>query len=390
MPRSKIESNQIRSLGILGGGQLARMLVESSHRLGIRTFVLSENKLDPAAQITQNWIKGSPADVEHLVQFFSQVDVITFESEFIDVTKALSAIEKVKKTRPQHQVSFFPDLETMRIIQDRRSQKTLLFENGLPTSPLLIGQTLEDHLSFFETFGPLVYKKRTGGYDGYGTFIFKKKSQLKSWLSNQNPDDYITECYIPFKRELAFSIARNASGKIVQLPLVQTHQTRSRCDWVLGPIKHSQFKPLISKIEKMLKKINYVGVIAFELFDDGKNLLINEIAPRVHNSAHYSQDALTWSQFDLHLFAGLEKKFPPLNTQSSAFAMLNLLGTDPRDLQNAPQIPGRLHWYGKSEARPGRKMGHINFTSNTKINLKKLLDLRSRFLPHHLDKDNPS
>ena len=385
-------------IGILGGGQLARMLVEASHELGMDVRVFCESDTEPAPQVTPRFYIGSIKDKSNkdLLSFFEKVDLVTFESEFVSV----EVIEDLLKENPSlaSRLNFFPKLAVMRELQDRKSQKQFLRDHKLPTSEDLEPLVLEAK----GPWTPLVLKKRQGGYDGYGTFIFKQRASLEKWMAKQLRDvslsrrdfiqkNFIVEKWIPFCRELAFSMARDRSGQTVTLPLVETHQLQSRCDWVCGPVQHPRFRSLERKIKSALEDLDYVGIIAFELFDTGKDLLINEVAPRVHNSAHHSQESMVLSQFDLHLLCSTEHGLPSESRLRGSFAMLNLLGTCPTQIPAArAQLTGKLHWYGKTEARPGRKMGHINYISQSKINIKSLLKERQLHLPHQMEKPSES
>jgi 5-(carboxyamino)imidazole ribonucleotide synthase len=226
-----------------------------------------------------------------------------------------------------------------------------------------------------------IIKKRTGGYDGNGTFIVKNEKYLHDILEKISiaGNEYIAEAYIPFKRELAVIMARNPQGEMIHFPLVQTKQTENRCDWVTGPEKHPKFDALIMDLAVYLDKIKYVGVIAFELFDTGRELLVNEVAPRVHNSGHYSVNAMTTDQFTLHWLAILGFDFFEAKSLSKAFVMVNLIGTSEAEPVFTKNMEGKLHWYGKIENRVGRKMGHINYTgTNAKSLLKIALSERKK------------
>ena len=252
----------------------------------------------------------------------------------------------------------------------------------------------------WEKFGPFVLKSRTGGYDGYGTFIIKRKAQIKN--TNFPPKLFIAEPLIPFQRELAFLSARNKKGQIVFFPLVESFQKDAKCLWVKGPVKHKQFHLLKIKVKNLLKGINYQGVMAFELFDTGKNLIVNELAPRVHNTGHYSLDALNEDQFTVHLKAIMNLPLAQSKTYKKGFAMLNLLGEGHKksffkinntkkksylylqDISRSPMLKiskeTNLWWYGKAINRKGRKMGHINTTdSSANKALNKLLKVRLLF-----------
>ena len=219
----------------------------------------------------------------------------------------------------------------------------------------------------WDRFGPFVLKTREGGYDGYGTFPFQNKEELcralpaaETPLSKKNPAGgagrFIAEPFLLFQRELAISAARNGK-ETVFTPLVETFQENSRCLWVRGPVFHKEESGLKRKIVQFLDAVNYRGLIAFELFDMGDRLLVNETAPRVHNSGHYSLNGLSEDQFTLHLKAILGF---PLQTPKAfcGFAMLNLLGGR-KDKQKPGLKKFHFHWYGKEDIRPGRKMGHV-------------------------------
>lgn len=352
----------MKPVGILGGGQLARMMALKAHEMGLPIAVLSENQNDPAAQVTALWRKGLLNDRATLLNFLRSCSVVTFESEFMDA-ELLSELESESGT------PIFPKPDDMSKLQDRLTQKELLVKFSLPTAPYVpVSNESEARSALKVLGGKAVFKKRRFGYDGYGTFVIKSESDFERFLPEleKNPHGFIAEALIKFKRELAVIVARGRDGRFVRLPFVESHQENSRCLWVKGPLKESKvFNRLGSQLERFLRGIDYVGVMGVELFDSPKGILVNELAPRVHNTGHYSLDALTEDQFSLHLKAilGSEIKQPQLNAKG--FAMMNLLGSHSR--LPSWTLPGdiQLHWYGKSENRPGRKMGHINAVGST-------------------------
>lgn len=356
-------------VGFLGGGQLARMLALKAHQMGLEPHVLSEHRSDPAAQVSLFWHPGNPQNLKDLVEFAKTVDIVTFESEFLE-GKLLQEFQK------KIQTPIYPRVSHLETLQDRWSQKQALEEASLPTSPFIKVTDQKSFLvacDFFEN--EVVFKKRHGGYDGNGTFILKSKKSLAPIQSQLEKINYhvIAEEFVPFQRELACVFARNPSGQVTALPLVESFQEYSRCSWVIGPVKHKAWPSLRKKIQNWLSKIDYVGVLAFELFDVGPELLINETAPRVHNSGHYSMDALTVDQFELHLRCLLDLPLPKENTfLAKNFAMINLLGRTSNPAWAPKNFQGRLHWYGKKDNRPGRKMGHLNLIGNNSQKLLKL------------------
>jgi 5-(carboxyamino)imidazole ribonucleotide synthase len=359
----------LRALGILGGGQLARMMVLRAHSLGLDVAVLSQNADDPAALVTRNWVQGSTSDPRCLRAFLKNCRVVTFESEFLDA-KLLSHLARETKTQ------IFPKPAHMAQIQDRLSQKKLLVQHQLPTSDFFAVSTPAQAREAFDAFGGrTVFKKRRFGYDGNGTSVVRTESELTRFLVQLTTDShgYIAEEFIDFQRELAVMVLgqrklpRSSKPASLRLPFVETYQQDSRCLWVKGPLPEpTALKNLGRSLQNLVEEIGYCGILGIELFEtQGGRYLINELAPRVHNSAHYSLDALTEDQFSLHMAAVLGLATPEPKLIAPAFAMWNLLGTR----QDAPAEPTHLlsglHWYGKSENRPGRKMGHLNALGNS-------------------------
>jgi 5-(carboxyamino)imidazole ribonucleotide synthase len=341
-------------MGYLGGGQLARMLCQSAHEMGLEPHVLSSKENDPAAQVTRHWHQGSVDSADDLKDFLQSVDIATFESEFLNA-KTLVEVAKVVKT------PIYPSPQLMGLLQDRQSQKSLFDENRLPTAPWKSVETRDEVLDFIDHHDlPIVFKKRFFGYDGYGTFIIKTPKQLNDFFMQEfKPQHFIVEKYIPFKKELAVIIACSLDQSFTHLPLVESFQKEARCDWVKGPMKLKSSKKIFGKLKAFLKRLHYVGVMGVEFFLTSKGLIINEIAPRVHNTGHFSQNTSGPSQFDLHNMCLLGMKLPKEIKIKGGFAMVNLIG-DANKVSFQPTTG--LHWYGKSENRKGRKMGHINTT----------------------------
>lgn len=359
--------NQLPKIGILGGGQLARMMLLEANRMGMDCWVMSENADDPAAQVTNQWIKGNIKKFAEVSKFAAKVDLLTFESEFVAPSILQKFIDK--------KVKCFPKAKHMLAWQDRLSQKELLAKYKVPTSPFYQVDSYRELLKLKDRIGlPLVLKARRDGYDGKGTYI------LKSWDDPGAKEFYakissgvIAEHFIPFKRELAVSLVRNTKGEIAFFPLVESYQEECRCLWVKGPEKHTKFSALKKRLKDLIDREKYVGFISFELFDNGKELMVNEVAPRVHNSAHYSQNALSLDQFSAHLKAISGDEIYEPEVLTGGFAMYNLIGKNERPAKWKFKHDLFFHWYGKKDNRPGRKMGHLNVNaaSSSKA-LKKL------------------
>ena len=347
-----------KNIGYLGGGQLARMLAESASHLGCYPHVLSPKKNDPGAQVSGFWHQGQLTEKQDLVDFLKKVDVATFESEFLDARLLQDAQATTGTT-------IYPAPALMGLLQDRKSQKELLDQFLLPTAPWSSVAKADEILHFVERNAyPIVFKKRFFGYDGYGTFIIKNKKALADFIKQEfKPNLFIVEKFIPFKKEMAVIVARSEDKSFTSLPFVESFQQDARCDWVRGPIKFKESKNTLSRLKKFLNGLKYVGVMGVEFFLTSKGLMVNEIAPRVHNTGHYSLDTDSLSQFDLHNMCLLGQKLPKKIEIKKGFAMANLIGSGDEVLLKSTH--GKLYWYGKDDNRPGRKMGHLNALGTT-------------------------
>lgn len=359
-----------KTVGILGGGQLARMLVLKAHQMGLQTIVLAEKSTDPAVKVCSRWVKGSTASAKDIRLMFRMCDVITFESEFIPA-------DFLRKCTANLRTKVWPNLNCLGHFQDRLLQKEWLCDYDLPTlEHVKINSRDEMNLAFEAFHHRVVFKKRLGGYDGYGTFVVRNLTELKAFRKSIKGEEtnFIVEPMVKFKSEKSMIFARNTLGEVISLPMIQSVQVNNQCDYVMGPVRHHEEKKLHDKIVKFLHEVQYVGVIAFELFDLGTHLVINEVAPRVHNTGHFSQDALNVDQFELHLRCILGMPLPQVVMRHPAFVMVNLLGQSARNPLIKKFPTGALHWYDKDENRPRRKMGHVNYVGrNRKELLRKAL-----------------
>lgn len=360
-----------KSIGILGGGQLARMLALKATQMGLRVVVLSDKMEDPAAGVAHTWLQGSTKVATDIQNLMSTVDIVTFESEFISADLLKTCLRFVSRKK------IAPNLNVLAKLQDRLLQKEWLYDFELPTLDYVKISSKDDLDLAYKAFNShMVCKRRFGGYDGYGTHVITNKIQLMEFKIQFKGQEsqFIAERFIAFKSERSILFARNSLGQMIHLPMVQSVQKNNQCDYVMGPMTHPKQAKLITKIHQFLTAIDYVGVIAFELFDIGNKLFINELAPRVHNTGHFSQDALNVDQFELHLRCIMGLPLPPVQLKQPAFVMVNLLGTSTHSPVIRKMPTGSMHWYDKSENRPRRKMGHINYIGkNKKTLLKKAL-----------------
>ncbi|HLO88364.1 MAG TPA: 5-(carboxyamino)imidazole ribonucleotide synthase [Nostocaceae cyanobacterium] len=367
----------MKRVGIIGGGQLAWMMGDAAKKLGVELIVQTPSKTDPAVSIAQETVLAAVDDATATEILAAKSDVITFENEFVDLA-ALSHLANKG-------VCFRPRLAALAPLLDKYHQRCYLRDLGLPV-PQFFDLTGADFPAKIESLGwPVVVKARRHGYDGQGTFIVKSLADLPQKIIDKitNQDDlqelspsssnsssqYLAEEFVPFTKELAIIAARSVNGEIVTYPVVETQQQQQVCRWVIAPalISPQQQEEIEAIAHTILNSLQVVGVFGIELFlTAGGKVLVNEIAPRTHNSGHFSLDACTTSQFEQHLRAvcGLPLGHTSLHCPSAV--MVNLLGYEnsQSDYQNQRQqlaaIPqAQLHWYGKTESRPGRKLGHI-------------------------------
>jgi 5-(carboxyamino)imidazole ribonucleotide synthase len=353
-------------LGIIGGGQLAWMMADAVNKLGVKLIVQTPSQNDPAVSIAQDSIFAPINDAAATEILARKSDIITFENEFVNLA-ALSLLEKKG-------VCFRPQLSALAPVLDKYEQRCYFKELGLPVPEFLaLSREQEIELQIANFGFPIVLKARRHGYDGQGTFIIRDIATL-SKIINQSQTQFLVEEFVPFQRELAIIAARSVNGEIAIYPTVETFQENQVCRWVIAPAKISQEQSLeIEAIaHKLLNSLQYVGILGIELFlkADG-TILVNEIAPRTHNSGHFTLDACATSQFEQHLRAvcGLPLTNTTLNCHSAV--MVNLLGYEisqsdyQKQRQQLADIPqATVHWYGKTESRPGRKLGHITVLSD--------------------------
>lgn len=359
-----------KTVGLLGGGQLARMLAHSAQRMGLNVKVLSSNPLDPAAQVVQDWTQDNLESSKSISDFCHSCDLVTVESEFLDLSDIKGLDAKI-----------FPSPKTLGLLRDRKTQKSWLDKMKIPTAPWRSLDKAEDLDTFILKEGlPVVCKKRTHGYDGYGTFILKTKKEVEKFkLESFQPIFFIAEKWIPFQKELAIMIARSKNTSFGWLPLVESFQENSRCTWVKGPLRSSESEKMIRKLSRFLSALNYIGIMGVEFFKTKDGLMVNEIAPRVHNSGHYSMDTPGPSQFDLHWFCGLGLPIKGHHPQGVGFAMVNLLGQESKKIQLPISGDGFVHWYGKQKNNLNRKMGHLNTLERSgSLALKRALQITKR------------
>jgi 5-(carboxyamino)imidazole ribonucleotide synthase len=384
-------------LGIFGGGQLALMLAQNNPYSDLEVHVFSEEPTCPASFSDTILTVGSSSDIEAVQNFVEKVDFITFENEFLN----MDLFAEVQKATTQK--LFFPQIPVLKTVQNKLYQKFVFQKLQIPTARFdkfdSHYQNISDWIQTLLQKFPkgCVVKWARGGYDGKGNYIYNSPEQFHGCLEfchaalAKSVDIYAEE-KIAFSKEVAMIYARSLKTEFVHYPLVITEQNNNVCELVYGPATEFGVDENTEKLaadigKKIANEFSYVGVFALEFFltQEGE-LLVNEMAPRVHNSGHYTLDACLLNQFSCHLKAGLGSDLVSPTT-FPFFAMLNILGKKKLQEVLAPQAqpndPFKVYWYGKKGSTPGRKLGHINTVGTSKSDIeskiKKMRDFERSF-----------
>ena len=343
--------NPNRTIGIIGGGQLARMLASAAAELGFEINIYCPDRDCPAAQVANKTVLGNYDDNEKLVAFAKNINVLTYEFENID-TKALEELEKVVDIRPS--------VKALKISQDRYTEKTYLNSLGIKTTKFYkIDEVSDIEKHFVKIKKPILIKTRRLGYDGKGQVLIKTQDDINEYYLKNEFSPSIGEEVLRFDKELSVIIVRDKEGNTKAFePGENVHE---RGILVTTTLPSSISEALRNDATEIAKKIvgdlDYIGVMGVEFFLKGKELLVNEIAPRVHNTGHWTMDGSYSSQFQQHIRAIME--LPLLSTERhSDIVMYNLIGKVTSDLLKNELA--KVHIYGKKDPRPGRKMGHVN------------------------------
>lgn len=356
-------------LGIVGGGQLARMTALAAFPIGCEPVVLERDRHGPAMQVAPGSIEGDWNNPRTLLQLAEQVDVVTLENEFADAD-ALATLEKAG-----HEV--YPRAATIGLVQDKLTQKQVLSRAGLAVPRFRGVNTPEDVRTAGLQFGlPLLLKTRRNGYDGKGNVTLRSESGISDAWRRLGGDvnELLAEEYFPFRKELAVMVTRGRDGETAVYPVVETVQRNHVCHVVRAPadIPTELAVRAADMAHRAVEVVDGIGTFGVELFlgEDG-DLALNEMAPRVHNSGHYTIEACECSQFENHVRAVLGRPLGGTRMVAPAAAMVNLLGArqapgKPCGLQDALKVPGaHVHLYGKATCTPGRKMGHVTALGET-------------------------
>lgn len=359
--------SRIKTIGIVGGGQLGRMLTQAAVVLGFQVVVVNPADNSPAAQVGAEEIVADLYDEAALKQLGKVSDVITVEIEHLN-TDVLDAVAVSGK-------HVHPSPETIRLIQDKYKQKVFLKKAGIPVAAFAKIDSAEDAQKALKTFGgKMLVKTRFGAYDGRGNALVSNAAELRTALEQFEGQQLYSEACVPFAKELAIMVARSTKGEIKTYPVVETFHTRNICVEVHAP---AEIDPEVQKkaesfAAQAAKELKGAGVFGIEMFLTGESeVLINEIAPRVHNSGHYTIEACKTSQFEQHIRAITGMPLGSTEMKVPAAVMINILGERDGDtivsgLEEAEAVlDTTVHLYGKSPTKVDRKMGHITATGKT-------------------------
>ena len=364
-------------LGILGGGQLGKMLLFDTRKFDIQTYVLDPSDDAPSKIACNQFFKGDLMDFETVYDFGKKVDVLTFEIELVN----LEALVKLE----EEGLKIYPSPKTLKLIQNKGIQKDFYSEHAIPTAKYKRFDNLKSLIVDIldsKTKLPFVWKCTEFGYDGNGVKVIRELSDLDN-LANV---ECIAEEMVPFKNELAVIVCRNSSGEIKTYPVVEMefHPEANQVEYVICPAR------IDAKVAEKARaialhvseKFNHVGLLAVEMFQtEDDEILVNEVAPRPHNSGHYSIEASYTSQFENHVRAILN--LPLGNTDSKvAGIMVNLVGEEGfsgqvvyENIEKIMAIDGVTpHIYGKRETRPFRKMGHVTIVNEDMVEARKIAE----------------
>lgn len=351
----------INKIGIVGGGQLGRMLAFEAKKMGFYVTVIDPTPQSPAGQVADDQIVGSFKDEKSIRKLADVSDVITFEIELANNTALEKLIHEGKKIHPNP--------KTLGIIRDKLKQKEFLLKHKISTAKFIEIKNYEEIVMAGKKFGyPFLLKARTDAYDGRGNALIRSKNDIIKGMKKLEGRSLYIEKYVPFSKEIAVMVARNTKGEIKTYPVVQTIHKNNICHVVIAPapvdrIIQKKAQKVAARVIEVLKGAGVFGIEMF-LANDG-NVLVNEIAPRVHNSGHYTIEGVTTSQFEQHIRAITGLPLGETSMKMPVAVMINILGKrngkiNLKGFEKALALRNVIvHIYGKAETKIDRKMGHI-------------------------------
>jgi 5-(carboxyamino)imidazole ribonucleotide synthase len=370
-------------LGIIGGGQLGKMIAHEARRMSLRVIVLDPTQGCPASSIADEQIVADFKDEDAILQLAEKSDVLTYEIELANST-ALKYLEA--RSYPVR-----PTPETLHVIQNKFRQKSFLRQHKIDVADFERVRS-EDHLyQLCDKFGfPIMLKASENSYDGRGNFLITSREQVHEAFNYFSEDEIMVEKFVPFTKEISIMVARNPSGQVASFPVSENIHKNGILDTSIVPAGINQELELKAKrmAEMTMEVLKGAGIFGIEMFVTEKgDVLVNEIAPRPHNSGHYTNEACSVSQFEQHLRAVLDLPLSKPELLCPA-VMVNILGIEHstgsyaiKGLRGLLSVPGvKLYVYGKKTSKPGRKLGHITATGRTvEEALIRAADARTRF-----------
>lgn len=362
----------LQTIGIIGGGQLGRMMAIAARYKGYRVIVLDPTPNCPTAQVSDEQIVAPYDDMNAIEQITKKSDIVTYEFENVDL-KAARYIESKGKL-PQGAYA-------LEITQNREAEKTLMNEAGLPVAPFAIVKSGEEARSALEeTTFPAVIKTCTGGYDGKGQLKLESEADIEAAVQfAEQGGTFIVEEWISFDKEVSVVFTRGTDGNIRYFPLAENEHKDHILHITYAPAQVTEVvtEKALEAAKVLAEKINVVGTFTIEMFVKGDDIYINEMAPRPHNSGHYTIEACNVSQFSQHIRAICGLSLPAVEQLQEAI-MINVLGEDmSKAIAALNQLPeASVHLYGKEEEKEKRKMGHVTFTANT---FEELMTLKQSY-----------
>ena len=360
-------------IGVLGAGQLGRMLALAAYPLGHQMRFLALSEEDPSSLLGKTYIHNNSSEI--VSNFADNSDVVSYESENTDVT----IVREINKN-----TKVYPSEKSLYISQHRGREKALLNKLQIPCAPFQLVSSLADLKDAIKNIGlPSILKTLTDGYDGKGQFLIESELQLKEAWGKMSGADAILEGFIKFKRELSLIAVRGIDGCVEYYPLVENSHHKGILRLTMAPAQNISESLEASAKEYMrllLHEIEHIGVLTIELFESENGLLINEIAPRVHNSGHWTIEGSQTSQFENHIRAITELPLGKTNITKKFSAMINVIGVHGDVSKVLKTKNAHLHLYDKEE-RIDRKLGHITITSNSFEELNQSIDHLKEYLP---------
>ncbi len=364
---------------MLGGGQLGRMLIQSAIDFNLDVHVLDPDKNAPCQHLAKQFSVGALTKEDTVYHFGKQCDLLTIEIENVS-TKGLERLEK-------EGISVYPQPHIIRLIQDKREQKQFYKENNIPTSEFVLTESKQDFYAL-EHMLPAVQKLGKAGYDGRGVQVIKTKADFDKGFDAPG----LLESFVDFEKEISVIVARNKAGEMQHFPVVELvfHPEHNLVEYLFAPAQVSREieQKAINTAKEVIEKLDMIGLLAVEMFVTKQGeVLVNEVAPRTHNSGHHTIEANITSQFEQHLRAILNMPLGATTTKIPA-AMVNLLGEDGytglaryEGLEKVLATEGvKVHLYGKKLTKPFRKMGHVTIIDEDMGRLKE----KARFVKENL------